>query len=286
MSTLSKVFVILVFAVALVKLGVDATLFAQRVDWKDKFVKEVNYHYSTQAVKNAEIQDLILQKDNLDAFAKILNDKINMLETENAAKNLSIANMRREFDEKNATIAKLTADIDVFVRQLEVQLTQVSEMTAKVDDYRAKVTKAANDRTMAVQELQYARQEAEVLSKDLGALQERHIGLAREKQRLDETMAALSLKGIQTDLITPLKQLDGKVTAVQSDLVVISIGADEGVQTGSEFTIYRQAQFIAKITITHADRKWAAGRVTLRKDDPRVSDDVTTNTLLSSWKSR
>ena len=38
MSTLSKVFVILVFVIALVKLGVDVTLFAQKVDWKDKFV--------------------------------------------------------------------------------------------------------------------------------------------------------------------------------------------------------------------------------------------------------
>jgi hypothetical protein len=31
---------------------------AQEVDWKDKFVSELNYHYQTQQIKNAEIEEL------------------------------------------------------------------------------------------------------------------------------------------------------------------------------------------------------------------------------------
>ncbi len=288
MSTLSKVFVILVFLVAMVKLGVDATLFAQRVDWKDKFVKEVNYHYQTQQIKNAEIQDLILQRENLNEYNKILLDKITMLDTENSAKSLQIANLQREFDQKNSQIAKLIADLDVYVRQLEVQITQIQEMSNKVEEYRGKLAKAAAERSTAVQELQYARQEAEVLQKSMGALEEQHISLARDKKRLEETIAALNARGVDTDLVSPKKLLEGKVTAVSPEigLVVISIGRDDGVLEGNEFTIFRQQQFIAKITVERVDRKWSAGRVTLKKDDPRVSDDASNSIFISANKNQ
>ncbi len=286
MSTLSKVFVILVFLVALVKLGVDATLFAQRVDWKDKFVKEVNYHYQTQQIKNAEIQDLILQRENLNEYNKILTDKITMLDTENSAKSMQIANLQRQFDAVDANTKKLIADLDVYVRQLEVQITQIQEMQNKVEDYRLKLAKAASERSTAVQELQYARQEAEMLQKSLGALEENHVSLARDKKRLEETIKALNDRGVETDVVAPRKLLEGKVTAVSTEigLVVISIGRDDGVLEGNEFTIYRGQQFIAKVTIDRVDRKWSAGRVTLKKEDPRVSDDASNSVFVSSFK--
>lgn len=287
MSTLSKVFVILVFLIALVKLGVDATLFAQRVDWKDKFVKEVNYHYQTQQIKNAEIQDLVLQRENMVEYNKILADKNAMLDTENSAKSMQIANLQRQFDAVDTNFKKLIADVDVYVRQLEVQITQIQEMTNKVEEYRAKLAKASAEKGTAVQELQYARQEAEVLQKSLASLEENHIALARDKKRLEETMKALNERGIDTELVTPKKLLEGKVTAVSTEigLVVISIGRDDGVLEGNEFTIYRAGTFIAKITVDRVDRKWSAGRVTLKKDDPHVSDDVSNSIFVSSYKS-
>ena len=86
MSLLSKLFVILVFVIALIKLGIDVTLFAQKVDWKDKFIKEVNYHYQTQQIKNAEIAARDMEVENQRAFMAILADRINTLDTENSGK--------------------------------------------------------------------------------------------------------------------------------------------------------------------------------------------------------
>ena len=76
MSLLSKLFVILVFVIALVKLGIDVTLFAHKVDWKDKFVKEVNYHYQTQQIKNAEIAAREMEIENNKVFIGVLNERI------------------------------------------------------------------------------------------------------------------------------------------------------------------------------------------------------------------
>jgi hypothetical protein len=285
MSTLSKVFVILVFVIALVKLGVDVTLFAQKVDWKDKFVKEVNYHYQTQQIKNAEIAARDLEIDNQKSFIGILNDRIAVLDTENSAKAQRINDLVRESVEKQTLLTKLEADVQVFVRQLEVQLAQIQELTTKVEEHRIKLAKSVAEKATAVAEVQYARQQSERLAQDLASLEEKHVDMAREKKLLEEKINAIALAGGSSAVnVAPRKPLEGKVTAVANEigLVVISIGKDAGVLEGDEFTIFRGGDFVAKIVIDRADRSWAAGKVVLKKTDPRVADDASNHIFVAA----
>ena len=283
MSILSKVFVILVFVIALVKLGVDVTLFAQKVDWKDKFVKEVNYHYQTQQVKNAEIAARDLEIDNQKSFIGILNDRIAVLDTENSAKAQRINDLVRESVEKQTLLTKLEQDVQVFVRQLEVQLAQIQELTTKVEESRIKLGKAVAEKATAVAEVQYARQMSERLSQDLASLEEKHVDMSREKKLLEEKINAINLAGGNVN-VAPRKPLEGKVTAVANEigLVVISIGKDAGVLEGDEFTIFRGGDFVAKVVIDRADRSWAAGKVVLKKTDPRVADDASNHIFVAA----
>lgn len=284
MSTLSKVFVILVTLIAMIGLGVNVTLFAMRVDWKDKFVKELNYHWQTQQIKNAEIADRELQVQNMVEFQGILTNKIAMLDVELAGKSARIADLQRQLDAVDVNTKKLLADVDVYVRQLEVQIAQIQDLNMKVEDYRAKLARANSNANTATQELQYARQEAERLSKDLASLEEAHIGIARGKKQLEEIIAMLNARGVDTSNAPPLKALEGKVTACDDSIgmVVISIGRNDGVLEGNEFTIYRGGSFVAKITINKVDAKWAAGRVTLKKEAPRVSDDASNSIFVTT----
>lgn len=283
MSILSKVFVILVFVIALVKLGVDVALFAQKVDWKDKFVKEVNYHYQTQQIKNAEIAARDLEIDNQKSFIGILNDRIAVLDTENSAKAQRINDLVRESVEKQTLLTKLEADVQVFVRQLEVQLAQIQELTTKVEEHRIKLAKSVAEKATAVAEVQYARQQSERLSQDLASLEEKHVDMAREKKLLEEKINAINLSGGNAQ-VAPRKPLEGKVTAVANEigLVVISIGKDAGVLEGDEFTVFRGGDFVAKIVIDRADRSWAAGKVVLKKTDPRVADDASNHIFVAA----
>lgn len=283
MSTLSKIFVILVFVIALVKLGIDATLFAQKIDWKDKFVREVGYHYQTQQIKNAEIAARELEIENQRGFIAVLDDKIKTLDVENAAKAARILDLNRELDSSRTLFTKLVADQDVLVRQLEVQLAQIQEMSLKVEEFRSKAAKALAEKSTAVSQLQYERQTAERLQQDLTQLEEKHVEIAREKKSLEERINHLNQMGIKTD-IAPKRPLEGKVTAVANEigLVVISIGKDDGVLEGDEFTVYRGGEFIAKIVIDRSDRKWSAGKVVLKKQDPRVADDVSNHIFVSA----
>jgi hypothetical protein len=155
-----------------------------------------------------------------------------------------------------------------------------------VDEHRAKLAKSLNEKSLAVAELQYARQLAERLQQDLGQLEEKHVEMARDKKHLEEKMNAIAQAGGNVN-VAPKKALEAKVTAVANEigLVVISIGKDDGVLEGDEFTVYRGGDFVAKIQIDRSDRKWSAGKVVLKKSDPRVADDVSNHIFVSGPRS-
>jgi len=78
--------------------------------------------------------------------------------------------------------------------------------------------------------------------------------------------------------------IEGKVTAIAKEigLVVLSVGTDDGVREGDEFTIIREGTFIATIRIDRSDRKWCAGKVELKTGEPRVADVASNHIFVSS----
>ncbi len=133
---------------------------------------------------------------------------------------------------------------------------------------------------MLTEELQYARAEAERLAKDLAQLEEAHIDQARGKKRLEETIASLNVPGPSN--APPMKALEGRVTSVGDGYTVLSIGTSHGVVDGSEFTIYRDGGFVAKIAINRVEAAWCSGRVTLKKDEPKVGDDASNSIFVTT----
>jgi predicted nucleic acid-binding Zn-ribbon protein len=288
MSTLSKLFVVMILVLALVLLGVNATLFAMRADFKHKFVEEARHHYATQVVKSAELADAANRIDALTKSYDVLKGQNATLDTEITNLKGQIASLTTENGVKQTALDKQTAALETIGRALDTQLQQINDAMAKVEEKTKQYNQAKRDQLNATQDLQYQRQETERLSKDLGALEENYQELARDRQRLQETIAHLNAAGIRTDVIAPRKALSGKVTAVATelDLVVISIGRDAGVNEGDEFTVYRGNVFVGKIVIDRVDRPWASGRVVLKgKEEPRIGDDASNNILATPGKS-
>ena len=157
--------------------------------------------------------------------------------------------MQEDVESLKKEVAKLREKTLIFERQLEVQMTQLQELTAKLQK--------AND------EKAFAKVEAERMAKDLAKLEEEHVRLARARKAIDDPVR-----------VAPPA---GQVTACDSsvNLVVLSIGSDDGVKEGHEFTIHRNGAFVAKVIVNKVDRKWSAAKVTLKKDDPRVADSAT-----------
>jgi hypothetical protein len=144
---------------------------------------------------------------------------------------------------------------------------------------------------------------ARQLGEDLKLMEEQQVEQARRKKAAEElaraererqaALAALaeseSARRVKPPLVykTELQSfgtaIEGKVTAIANEigLVVVSVGKDDGVREGDEFTIYRSGDFVAKIKIDRCDRNWSAGKIILKKGDPRVADAVSNHILVS-----
>jgi HEAT repeat protein len=131
------------------------------------------------------------------------------------------------------------------------------------------------------------RQMAAQLRQDLAELDETRVVMAREKRLLEEKINSIDQAGGNVN-VAPKKALEAKVTAVAGELglVVFSIGKDDGVLEGDEFTVYRGGEYVSKIVVDRADRKWAAGKIVLKRRDPRVADDVSNHIYVSGPRVR
>jgi len=287
MSLLTKIFIILVFMVALVALGVQATLFSHRVDWKAKWVQEINYHYQTIGLKDSEIAYWQMEVANRKDFIKALEARINILVHEKAVQESRIADLDRLLVEKIFETRKLHADLEAYTKSLEVQMVQLRDKESKIVELRDKVGKLIAEKNVASQELQYVKQELERFQKDLANLEERHVTTVKTKRRLEEQLEELERRGFDISFGgVPLKPVDGKVMTYspQAGVAIINQGKDHGVMLGMKFTIYRADKFIATANVKEAAREWSAIQIDLKHNEPQVGDDVSNHILLSATK--
>lgn len=286
MSLLTKIFIILVFMAALVALGVQATLFAHRVDWKDKFIKETNYHYNTIAIKDSEITYLKAEVENRMDFIAGLQKKLDVLEQANSINLTRISELDRMYNEVLAKHEKLIADLDAFEKQLEVQLAHIKDKELKIIELRDKVAKAIAEKHTASQELQYVKQELERVAKDLSELEERHVSVVREKRKQEEILEDLERRGIDVRGPLPTKAIEGKVMSVsiEAGVVIINVGKDHDVLVGMKFTVYRNDQFVATAIVKETARDWSALSIELKNINPQVGDSVSNHLLVSGTK--
>jgi hypothetical protein len=208
-------------------------------------------------------------------------------ELESGAKAGRVGDLQSALDDASTRGTRLESDVEVFIRQQEVQLAQIQELTLKLDEHRSKLAKALSEKSLAVAEVEFARRQSERLAQELAQLEERHVDLVRNPRPLEEKLNHLNQLGVKTDL-APKKPIEGKTTAVATEigLVVISQGRDAGVEAGDAFTVYRGGEFVAQVVVDRVDAKWSAGKVVLKKSDPRPGDDVSNHIYVGAGGGR
>ena len=177
-----------------------------------------------------------------------------------------------EADRLRKEAEKLRADHAVVLRQLEVLAAQVKELNDKL-------AKTEDLKKLALLELQATREKAIQAAGAGSALDDL---LARDRKVVAEKLKSQAQALTPPVLVPvpappPVPSLpEGKITAVahEIDLVVISVGSEDGVAEGQTYTIVRGGQTIATLKIDRVDRKWAAGKVSKKVTEPRVADSI------------
>ena len=284
MSTLSKIFVVLLLVVSLCYLGVSVMLFTQRIDWPQKLDLERARHAESIKIRDLQIAHKQAEIDQARAVERELTGRLGLLETEKKDLHERLTRAMVDFDELKTQVAQLITRQGELTDQLKASQRNAEELRKQLDEKRLEAETTRAERDQANYELQQARRELEVVNKNYSELERQTVELAKEKDKQQYVLQELVRQGIPVTEIAAHdvpKNLSGKIMSVseQFNVAIVSIGQDDGVKVGYPFTIYRSDKFVARGTVEKVERDWCVVRWDpgLVKDKVQVGDDVTTS---------
>ena len=276
MSALTKVFVILIFLISVSTAAILAGLYGQRVDWHDKFIKEVNQHYYSIQVLRAEAEAREIEIRNKEKVIEAKDAKIAGLQNELNSKEGNVVLLKNQLTDLSGKFQQTLEHTEALNRNLAVLIGLQQELQNANAGLRDQRNQAVNERQQAQTELFDLKGNLAQAKGDLEKAEEAFIEASRDLGTLQKVVDGMRERGIDVDVI-PSPRLDAKVrgTAPELGLVVVSVGADEGVTRGMKFTVFRGPEFVCTVTIENVERTWASGRILVKQMDPRVGDDAT-----------
>ena len=285
MSALAKVFVVFVFMLSILFFGTSATLYLTREDWAknyDEFKEEV-----TKSVDELKDRNETLKGERDD-----LEDALRLVSEDELQKAGTIQKLRNELKGKNAQIADIEAKRDEAINAKTATDNVNASLVSQNTTLTGQLDQAHDKRDDAIDAQKVANAEKFRMKRDLDATtQELHQGRV-EHSTLSEKFDSLELaygavekklgkdgiEAILSGLVSP--PIDALVEEVDSNLnlVVLSVGSQDEVKEGVEFTIYREDKFVGKVRVSKVYENLAGARVlfTAEGSDIRQGDRATT----------
>lgn len=284
MSALAKVFVVIVLILAVAFTGTTATLYTARQDWK-----EAARNSLAEYQKNAD--EWLKQKADLAGVIKQNTNNISDLTVKNTTLQTSTDAMNRDVERLNSDLAVVKKDLktsldrnqekDGHLKQKDDENSRLSKLG---DELRTRTEKAEESEKAALVHASRKDLDNEQLSKQLADTQ---IELAGLKKGYDDFASAFGrLKegfpevAERILIAKPAPPIDGVVLAVHADtdIVVLSVGRDEKVETGFDFVAYRGDRYLGKVQVTKVAADMCGARILYLEEGQKIQtgDLVTT----------
>ncbi len=283
MSGLAKFFVVINLVLALFFLGVSATLFQSQKDWKGAAESAVENAEETVAMAEKmkeTLQGVVDEKtrnnESLTREKEQLGSSILTLQNSNGDLRKSVAQLSTKIDDLDSRIAQKDEHIqdkDSNIARLE---EEISRLSSEIDSAGDAKKLAERLRNRALLDKEQLAQQTEALNKELTALKEDYDDQQLLISRIVDSGVRLPDIGVTT-----APPIDGMVVGVQEGVVVLSVGKDDNVEIGFEFTIYDGNRFIGKVQVTKVLDDMS-GCTILFQEDSGIREGHKASTRLSS----
>jgi len=192
------------------------------------------------------------------------------LAKERAARASSLAGVTSKLTTKVAETEKVSGELTdasnknkTLLSQLETSQNEVIKLAEEAKVLRTTIRGVQEERDKQFMEMVKLRDQTHEVQGTLEQVQERSSELALQVSAMRRVLLKKGLtENTNVDGIPP--RLDGVVTAVAdgpNTLVEISVGADDGLDTGHELFVYRDRTYLGKIVIRKTSPNRAVAEV-------------------------
>jgi uncharacterized coiled-coil protein SlyX len=272
MSGLAKAFVVINLILALFFLGASATLFQTQENWKK--VAESG----EKSLKDLKGQAQA-QKETLEGKISSNERNIAGLENERAV----LETLKQDLENQNGSLSNDKSELQARVNTLESQIAQqdqhlrdkdnaLAQKDESIERLSSEVADATEAQKKAVQAAQRALLDKQQLEESLA---QTSIELADARKELGDKsllLAGLENAGVQIPEIGVqiAPKISGVVVAVRDGIVVLSVGRDDLVKEGYEFTIYEGDRFIGKVKVENVLGDMSGARVLFTEENESI----------------
>jgi predicted nucleic acid-binding Zn-ribbon protein len=277
MSLLAKIFIVMQTVLIMVYLGMTATLYQHRRDWRTSYQK-LKHRYTTSVSRaQKEIQALRTYVQSKDELITSKQREVVSLKS-SLDQQVALAQRNNQlYQDKTTEFNQLNQNFTNLSRNLSDANTRNKQLDDRKAELEGLLEVATNRRETAEGQVARLTTLNTNLEQDLGDLRTQ---FADTRQKLREKELLISMvegSGVDIELLVPgppVPAIDGNVVAIKTDvnppLVLLSVGQDDRVERGFHFSIYRGSKFVGKVVVERVLRDSAGCRVLFTADGQQI----------------
>ena len=240
-NVLGKIFVFGVFVMSLMLMSFAVAIYSSHVNWQEVAKK-----------KQEDLDKLKAEESSLNQEIKRLTANVASSE---AARDQVIAKFQQALIEKDQELKKLTEARDEKLTDMQKKIADLATVEADLTRAREEVTKLQNEVRERQQKVDAQVTRAAEIAGQLHE-KESFLEIANErKSQLEKQVAqarlllkqnGLSLDNLPKDRVPTM---NGVVMAVADDAIEVSLGFDDGLQTGHQIEVYRNDEYLGRAIV-------------------------------------
>lgn len=284
MSILTKILVVLLSVFSILLCGMIVTFVGNTNNYKEQFEQQKQLTNVIQAdlaskdeLYNAQVQKIAELQKKYDADLLAAEGERNKL----ASDLRQAQRLAQQYQAQSDSWKGVLAGFEQSVRNLQASLSQTQE---QLDQARAQGIKDQKE----LNEITAAFYEKDVQLKSMEAERRR---LLEQKTELEKQVASGGRQSVAAAVtpVTPLNRtampaptspsglnVKGLVSAVDRNMVTLSVGSADGVKENMVLHITRGDRFLCDVVVTNVDINQSAGVLELVQETPQVGDTAST----------
>jgi hypothetical protein len=284
-SLVAKVFVVLNLIISVAFLVFAMNVWTQGTKWQKMYEKEkvqnVDWLAKTQKVQLDLSRQVVYEQQN-----------VAMQKQENVTLRLDRNRIRDEYLQKTSEMAALKNEKDIVVAENQELNREKQRYFDEIIKLKSVVTKQQQAVIVERENAVKARNEKSEIENELNVTKQTLASLQRDKRTIEEDLALQTrrIEGL-LDKGVPIYRIlgedpsatqafvpDAQVLAVRGDvgLVMISVGSQQGVKPGYQFTVSRGNEYVGKVQVEKVYPDMCSARLVpgMSKGEIQVHDEA------------
>jgi len=240
-NVLGKIFVFGVFVMSLMLMSFAVAIYSSHVNWQEVAKKKQEDLDKAKAEETSLNQEITRLTANVATSEAARDQVIAKFQQALIEKDKELKTLKDARDDKLTEMQKKIADLATVEADLTRAREEVTKLQAEVRDKQQKVDSQVTRAAEIAGQLHEKESFLEIANERKAQLEKQ---VAQARLLLKQT--GLSLDSLPKDRVPTM---NGVVMAVADDAIEVSLGFDDGLQTGHQIEVYRNDEYLGRAIV-------------------------------------